>query len=90
MTDGQAETAFRKLRWPDTDSAPVCPHCGGVGTYDCRRPNGGPRFECRACGKDFSVTSGTLFANYKLPLKAYLAPIAIFCNEVSRAAPRLS
>jgi transposase-like protein len=82
MTDGEAETAFRKLRWSDTDGAPVCPHCGGVDPYDCRRPNGAPRFECRACGKDFSVTSGTLFASHKLPLKAYLAAIAIFCNEV--------
>ncbi len=26
----------------------------------CRRPNGAPRFRCRACHKDFSITSGTL------------------------------
>lgn len=32
--------------------------------------------------KDFTVTSGTLFASHKLPLKAYLAAIAVFCNEV--------
>ena len=32
--------------------------------------------------KDFSITSGTLFANHKLPLRCYLAAIAIFCNEV--------
>jgi hypothetical protein len=32
--------------------------------------------------KDFTITSGTLFANHKLPLRAYLAGIAIFCNEV--------
>jgi transposase-like protein len=82
MTDQEAETAFRKVRWPDTEGAPVCPHCGGLDAYDCRRANGAPRFECRACGKDFSVTSGTLFASHKLPLKAYLAAIAIFCNEV--------
>jgi hypothetical protein len=50
--------------------------------YDCRRPNGAPRFRCRACKGDFSITSGTLFASHKLPLRAYLAAIAIFCNEV--------
>ena len=82
MTDQEAEMAFRKVRWPDTEGAPVCPHCGGLDAYDCRRANGAPRFECRACGKDFSVTSGTLFASHKLPLKSYLAAIAIFCNEV--------
>jgi transposase-like protein len=82
MTDAEAETRFRLVRWPDTDGAPVCPHCGGVDPYDCRRPNGAPRFECRACGKDFSITSGTLFASHKLPLRGYLAAIAVFCNEV--------
>jgi hypothetical protein len=28
------------------------------------------------------LTSGTLFASHKLPLRCYLAAIAIFCNEV--------
>jgi transposase-like protein len=82
LTDAEAEASFRKVRWPDTDGAPVCPHCGGVDAYDCRRPNGAPRFECKACGKDFSITSGTLFASHKLPLRTYLAAIAIFANEV--------
>ena len=41
-----------------------------------------PRFRCQACSKDFAITSGTLFASHKLPLRGYLAAIAIFCNEV--------
>jgi len=82
MSDAEAETAFRGVRWSDTDGAPVCPVCGGLDAYDCRRPNGAPRFRCRACQKDFSITSGTLFASHKLPLRMYLAAIAIFCNEV--------
>ena len=82
MTDSEAETTFRRLRWADTEGDPVCPHCGGLDAYDCRRKSGAPRFECKQCGKDFSITSGTLFASHKLPLKAYLAAIAIFCNEV--------
>ncbi len=82
MTDQEAEAAFRAVRWADTKGEPACPTCGGVDAYDCRRPNGAPRFRCRACKKDFSITSGTLFASHKLPLKGYLAAIAIFCNEV--------
>jgi transposase-like protein len=82
MSDEAAETAFRKVRWSETDGEPVCPICGGLDAYDCRRPNGAPRFRCRACQKDFSITSGTLFASHKLPLRMYLAAIAIFCNEV--------
>jgi transposase-like protein len=82
MTEAEAEATFKALRWPATNGAPVCPHCGGVDPYDCRRPSGAPRFECRACKKDFSITSGTLFASHKLPLRSYLAAIAVFCNEV--------
>jgi transposase-like protein len=82
MKDEEAEMAFRRVRWADTDGAPVCPHCGGVDAYDCRRLKGAPRFRCRACVKDFTITSRTLFASHKLPLRCYLAAIAIFCNEV--------
>src|ERR1700726_1017796 len=82
MKDADAEMAFRRIRWADTDGEPVCPHCGGVDAYDCRRLKGAPRFRCRACVKDFTITSGTLFASHKLPLRCYLAAIALFCNEV--------
>jgi transposase-like protein len=82
MTDGEAETTFKALRWADTNGAPVCPFCGTLDAYEARRPNGALRFRCKGCKKDFSITSGTLFASQKLPLKAYLAAIAIFCNEV--------
>ncbi len=82
MTDEQAEMAFRSVRWASTDGAPVCPECGGLNAYECRRPNGALRFRCKACKRDFTVTSGTLFASHKMPLRLYLAAIAIFCNEV--------
>jgi transposase-like protein len=82
LSEPEAEATFAKVRWPETNGAPVCPECGGLNAYNCRRPSGAPRFRCRACKADFSVASGTLFASHKLPLKAYLAAIAIFCNEV--------
>ena len=82
MSDAEAEAAFRKVRWSATDGQPVCPHCGGLDAYEARRSNGSLRFRCKACTKDFTITSGTLFASHKLPLRAYLAAVAIFCNEV--------
>jgi transposase-like protein len=82
MTDAQAEEAFRKVRWVETAGSPVCPACGGLDAYECRRPSGALRFRCKACKVDFTLTSGTLFASHKLPLRVYLAAIAIFCNEV--------
>ena len=41
-------------------------------------------YRCKACRKDFSVTSGTLFAHRKLPLRTSLAAIAGFFNDVKR------
>jgi transposase-like protein len=82
MSDEEAEQTFIKLRWAGNDGKAFCPHCGCLIVYSCRRPNGALRWRCKACRKDFSVTSGTLFAFHKLPLKAYLLAIAIFCNEV--------
>ena len=80
MTDQEAEDAFRSVRW--TDGKATCPHCECPTVYECRRPSGALRFRCKACRKDFSITSGTLFAFHKMPLRNYLAAIAIFCNEV--------
>lgn len=82
MSDKDAETVFAAIRWAETDGRPVCPSCGCDAVYDCRRPSGAPRWRCKACRKDFSLTSGTLFAFHKLPLQIYLAAIVIFVNEV--------
>lgn len=82
MTDEQVEKLFAQLRWPDTHGEPTCVHCGSLTVYDCRRANGAPRFRCKDCGKDFSITSGTLFASHKLSLRNYLLAILLFCNEV--------
>ena len=82
MSDPGAENVFLRLRWPETDGKPICPNCGCQVCYDCRRPAGQARWRCKACGADFSVTSGTLFAWHKLPLRTYLMAIAVCCNEV--------
>ncbi len=82
MTDEEAEAAFIGIRWADTAGKPVCPHCECPTVYAARRPSGALRFRCKACRKDFSITSGTLFAFHKMPLRSYLAAIVIFCNEV--------
>src|SRR3954454_10559557 len=73
MSDRGAENVFLRLRWPETDGKPLCPRCGCQICYDCRRSEHQPRWRCKACGADFSVTSGTLFAWHKLPLRTYLS-----------------
>ncbi len=81
MSDCGAENVFARLRWPATDGKPVCPNCGCTTCHDCRRGESA-RWRCKGCGADFSVTSGTLFAWRKLPLRTYLLAIVVFCNEV--------
>jgi transposase-like protein len=82
MTEMEAEIAFRKIRWHDTNGEAVCSHCGGLDAYSARRPSGLLRFRCKQCKKDFTITSGTLFAAHKAPLRVYLAAIAVSMNEV--------
>jgi transposase-like protein len=82
MSDRGVENVFLRLRWPQTDGKPVCPRCDCRICYDCRRSEHQPRWRCKACRADFSITSNTLFASHKLPLRSYLMAIAIFCNEV--------
>jgi transposase-like protein len=77
MSDEEAHSEFIALRWADNDGIPYCPHCGctEVYTYAARQI-----WKCKACVRQFSVTSGTIFASRKLPIRDYLAAIAIFCN----------
>jgi transposase-like protein len=81
MSDEEGERVFIRLRWQDGDGKPYCPKCGCVTVYEGRR-RGSLLWQCKACGKNFSLTSGTLFASRKMPLRSYLMAIAIFINEV--------
>ena len=77
MGDEEAHDAFRMLRWAENEGNPVCPKCGGVEcyTYKARKI-----YKCKACRHQFSVTSGTIFADRKRPIRDYLLAIAIFVN----------
>ena len=72
-----AYARFRRLRWPETDGAPVCPTCGCLDIYDLTTRR---RFKCAACHRQFSVTSGTIFASRKLSFVDLLGAICLFVN----------
>jgi transposase-like protein len=72
-----AYETFRQLRWPETNGEAVCPECGCCETYDISTRR---RFKCVACHKQFSVTSGTIFASRKLAFVDLLAAICLFVN----------
>src|SRR3954453_5156894 len=77
LSDEQAHSTFRALRWHETGGEPVCPACGCVAVYEYRARR---LFKCQGCGKQFSLTSGTTFHGRKLPIRDYLMAIAIFAN----------
>ncbi len=79
MDEETAHQTFCQICWENNNGLPFCAHCGGteVYTYTARRI-----FKCKACRKQFSVTSGTLFHSRKMPVSNYLAAIAIFVNAV--------
>jgi transposase-like protein len=77
MSEDEAYTAFRNIRWASTEGAPVCPRCGCLEsyTYTTRKV-----WKCKACNHMYSVTSGTIFASRKLQVRDYLLAIALFVN----------
>lgn len=65
---------MREARW---GNAPVCVKCGGenVGEIATRR-----LLKCRDCGSQFSVVAGTIFAESRLPLSAWMVAAWVVAN----------
>jgi transposase-like protein len=76
MSDDEAFNLFKDSRWGDGD--PVCPSCGCIDAHYFIRTR--QQWRCKACFHTFSVTSGSLFANHKLPLRLYLGAVALYTN----------
>jgi transposase-like protein len=77
LSDDEAFATFRDIRWADTGGEPYCPKCGCDDLYTITTRK---LWKCKGCASQFSVTSGTIFASRKLPIRDILAAIAIFTN----------
>lgn len=76
------ETAARqlleKMRWPN---GVVCPRCGGSDPYKLTPKASGKNparqglYKCRACRKQFSSTTGTIFESSHVPVSKWLLAI---------------
>ncbi|HEV2692956.1 MAG TPA: IS1595 family transposase [Verrucomicrobiae bacterium] len=49
-----------------------CAHCGHKEIYSFK---GGKRYRCKSCKKDFTIKTGTLFGESKLPLRKWFIAI---------------
>ena len=79
--DGEekAYAKFCEIRWTETKGEPICPRCGSLDRYDIPSRR---KFQCKGCGYQFSVTSGTVFASRKMAFVDLLGAICIFVNAV--------
>lgn len=66
-----ARLFFEKRRW---NEEPVCGHCGSVSVTECKdhKPMA---YRCKDCRKHFSVRTGTVLAESRLPLLKWLLAI---------------
>lgn len=80
LTEQEAHDLLKTIRWGERDEDMVCPHCGTIhAPYKIKTRN---QYRCKHCQHTFSVTSGTIFANHKLPISVYLLAIVLFVNAV--------
>jgi len=77
LSETEAYETFRSVRWADNDGQAYCPRCGSVECYEYKSRR---IFKCKGCGRQFSVTTETIFASHKMDLRDILAAIAIFVN----------
>src|ERR1700722_8115687 len=78
LSEEQAWEKFVQFRWGSLEVMP-CPDCGDVDKHYVRRTR--RQWRCKSCHHIFSVTSGTPFADRKLPFRKLLAIIFHFTDE---------
>ena len=83
MTDQEIHDLFARLRWNSTTHQ-ACPACGVWEQHYLRRAR--LQWRCKACGRDFSVTSATVFANRKKPLRSLLLAAFYYVTGVKGLA----
>jgi transposase-like protein len=84
QTDDDCLDYIEKMRWPNGELG--CVHCGEVGRVSriirqTKSKNQRSRlYQCLACKKQFSATSGTIFNDSHLPLTKWFMAIAMICE----------
>jgi transposase-like protein len=83
-TEDKCLDYLEAMRWPNGEIG--CVHCGEMGRVSkITRTDGGDNkrkriYQCLACKKQFSATSGTIFNDTHLPLIKWFMAIALICE----------
>ena len=87
MSDLQCVQHFAKIRWGSFKKV-TCPHCSTSSEHYFSKSD--LRWKCKGCGKRFSVTSKTVFANRRMPYQKLLAAIHLWvCGAAGQPALEL-
>lgn len=98
-TEADAYSYMESLRWPN---GAVCPHCHSTSQHyflkpktgtDARKTRTGAMtrrrvWKCKACRKQFSVITGTVFHGTKVPLHTWLMVVFEMCSNKNGIAAR--
>ena len=82
-TEDECLDYIEKMRWPNGELG--CVHCGEAGRVSKITREAGKNkrtriYQCLACGKQFSATSGTIFNDTHLPLTKWFMALALICE----------
>jgi transposase-like protein len=77
LGEDEVRDLFQRIRWEETDGAPVCPKCDSESIYILGVRN---TFKCKDCGSHFSLTSGTTLASRKMPHRTILLGVVLFLS----------
>jgi transposase-like protein len=77
MTEDEAYESFVKIRYAETEGQPFCPWCKCAAIYKIKTRR---KFKCQSCLRQFSVTSGSIFASRKMEFRDILYALALFTN----------
>lgn len=73
---------MEKRRWGDT---PCCPRCGDTNVYAMQSRDGdrekGFRWRCRGCKKQYSVRTGTVFEDSRIPMRHWWFAFWAACSS---------
>ena len=70
---------LESFRWPN---GPCCPRCRQAKVWKMKAPF----YRCAACGHDFTVTAGTIFADTHLPLRLWFQAMWYVVNQKNGAS----
>jgi transposase-like protein len=84
-TEEKARSYLEYVRWP---LGPVCPHCQNKNESAIWKIEPNPKkkiraglYHCNACGKQFTVTVGTIFEDSHIPLQKWIVAWYLLCSS---------